>query len=73
MSKVDPIEILFKKYKNIGFYEAVFYLLDDDGNPLEDKNNKTILFTAPKLEFNHIADYVEIKDLIKVREGAWWD
>jgi|TARA_R100000664_G_scaffold543_9_gene1716 hypothetical protein len=61
------------KYKNVAFYEAVFYRLDDDGNPLEDENGKTILYTAPKLDFSHMADYVEVKDLVQVREGAWWD
>ena len=44
------------EYKNVAFYEAVFYRLDDDGNPLEDENGKTILYTAPKLEFSHMAD-----------------
>lgn len=66
------------KYKNVAFYEAIFYRLDDDGNPLEDENGKTILYTAPKLDFSHMADYVEVKDLVQnfsdlVREGAWWD
>tara|TARA_R100000315_G_C5177278_1_gene102576 strand:- start:303 stop:494 length:192 start_codon:yes stop_codon:yes gene_type:complete len=61
------------EYKNVGLYEVIFYRLDDDGNPLEDENGKTILYTAPGLEFDQIADYVEVKDLVQVREGAWWD
>ena len=61
------------EYKNVAFYEAVFYRLDDDGNPLEDENGKTILYTAPKLDFSHMADYVEVKDLekSKITEAGW--
>ena len=62
------------EYKNVAFYEAIFYRLDDDGNPLEDENGKTILYTAPGLEFDQMADYVEVKHLEKSKiTEAWWD
>ena len=53
IKKIDPKLFTFPRY---GVWECIFYNLDNE-------NEK---FTAPDLDFSHIAEYVEPKDLVKI-------
>ena len=63
MSK--PIEdVINNEYNNISVWDVTFYRLDDDGNPLEDKNGKTIIYTSYKVDCSYLTDGLEVEDLV---------
>ena len=63
MSK--PIEdVINSEYNNISVWDITFYRHDDDGNPLEDKNGKTIIYTSYKVDCSYLTDGLEVDDLV---------
>ena len=63
MSK--PIEdVINSEYNNISVWDVTFYRLDDDGNPLEDKNGKTIIYTSYKVDCSYLAEGLKVEDLV---------
>ncbi len=55
-------------FKNVGLWDCMFYLLDDDGNDLTDDDGKVILFTAPHVDYAGVLDYITVDDLEEVGE-----
>ena len=47
-------------------WDCTFYLMDDDGNDVLDKDGNVQIYDAPDLDWSHLADYVEIEDLVEV-------
>ena len=56
------------KGKNIAVWDCTFYLQDDEGNDILNEDGSVKIFDAPKLDFSHIAEYVELDDLEEVTE-----
>ena len=52
-----------KQHNNIRVWECTFCKEDDDGNTLLNEDGTVKLFDAPKLDWSHIAEYVEHDDL----------
>ena len=50
-------------YPNVGLWDCMFYLLDDDGNELMDDEGKVIIFTAPHVDYAGVFDYITVHDL----------
>lgn len=46
--------------KGILVFDCIFCIYDDEGNEH--------LYRAPKIDFSHIAEYVEHKDLVPIRD-----
>ena len=47
-------------------WDCTFYLMDDDGNEVLDKDGNVQIYDAPALDWSYLADYVEIEDLVEV-------
>lgn len=52
-----------KKKHTINVWECTFNKVDDEGNPLLNTDGTVKLFEAPKLDWSHIAEYVDHDDL----------
>ena len=50
----------------VGVWDCTFYLTDDDGNDVLDKDGSVQIYNAPDLDWSHIAEYVEEEDLEEV-------
>jgi len=57
------------EYNNIGVWDCTFYKVDDDGNTLLNEDGTVKQFDAPKMDWSHIAEYVEDNDLAEVKEN----
>ena len=57
-----------KQHNNILVWECTFCKEDDDGNTLLNEDGTVKLFDAPKLDWSHIAEYVEHDDLEKLSQ-----
>ena len=44
-------------------WECSFSLMDEDYNEICNEDGSVKIFTAPDLDWSHIAEYVELKDL----------
>ena len=44
-------------------WECSFNLMDEDDNEVCNEDGSVKIFTAPDLDWSHIAEYVELKDL----------
>ena len=54
------------KYKHIIIvWDCTFAKVDDDGNALLNEDGTVKQFDAPKLDWSHIAEYVEHDDLVE--------
>ncbi len=53
-------------YDNIGVWTIELYRLDDDGNPLTDKEGKVIRYTAPHLDTFIDTESITADDLEEV-------
>ena len=51
-----------KKY-SAEVWDVVYYLVDEDGNPKEDKDGKVELYSNPNEDASHIADQIDIDQL----------
>ena len=49
--------------KTIGVWDCNFCLYDEEGNQILNEDGSVKIFYAPKLDFSHIAEYVELDDL----------
>ncbi len=47
-------------------WECSFNLMDEDDNEVCNEDGSVKIFTAPDLDWSHIAEYVELKDLVEV-------
>ena len=56
------------KGKNIALWDCTFYLQDDEGNDILNKDGSVKIFNAPKLDWYHIAECVELDDLEEVTQ-----
>ena len=52
----------------IQVWECTFNKVDDEGNPLLNKDGTVKLFEAPNLDWSHIAEYVDHDDLEEKRD-----
>jgi hypothetical protein len=52
-----------KKY-TVLVYECRFTLVDENGCDKVDEDGRIIVYDAPKLDWSHIAEYVDIEDLV---------
>ena len=51
------------KYNNIAVWDITFYRLDDEGNPLKDKEGKVITYDVENYDCSYLADGLDVKDL----------
>ena len=51
---------------SVRVWDCTFYLMDDDGNDGLDEDGNVQIYDAPDLDWSHLADYVEIEDLVEV-------
>ena len=55
------------KYNNIAVWDLTFYRLDDEGNPLTDKEGRVITYDVKDYDCSDIADglvdFLDVKDL----------
>jgi len=51
------------KYNNIAVWDLTFYRLDDEGNPLEDKEGKVITYDVKNYDCSYLAEGLDVKDL----------
>ena len=51
------------KYNNIAVWDLTFYRLDDEGNPLTDKDGKVITYDVENYDCSYLADGLDVKDL----------
>ncbi len=51
------------KYDNIAVWDLTFYRLDDEGNPLTDKEGKVITYDVKDYDCSYLADGLDVKDL----------
>jgi len=54
----------------VGVWDCTFYLTDDDGNDVLDKDGSVQIYNAPDLDWSHIAEYVEVEDLVEIEENV---
>ena len=55
-----------KENYDIAVWECTFYLYDEEGNEVLNEDGSVKIFDAPKLDWSHIAEYVELEDLQEV-------
>ena len=55
-----------KENYDIAVWECTFYLYDEEGNEVLNEDGSVKIFDAPKLDWSHIAEYVELEDLEEV-------
>ena len=55
-------------YDNIGVWTIELYRLDDEGNPLKDKEGKVIRYTAPHLDTFIDTEFITADDLEVVED-----
>ena len=58
----------YSNYPNVGLWDCMFYLLDDDGNELKDDEGKVIIFTAPDSDYSYVLDWITVDDLEEVSD-----
>ena len=63
-TEVQIEDVINSEYNNISVWDITFYRHDDDGNPLEDKNGKTIIYTSYKVDCSYLTDVLEVDDLV---------
>ena len=51
------------KYNNIAVWDLTFYRLDDEGNPLTDKEGKVITYDVENYDCSYLAEGLDVKDL----------
>lgn len=51
---------------SIGVWACSFYMFDEEGNEILNKDGSVKVFDAPDLDWSHIAEYVEPDDLAEV-------
>jgi len=56
-----------KENYDIAVWECTFYLYDEEGNEVLNEDGSVKIFDAPKLDWSHIAEYVELEDLEEVK------
>ena len=47
-------------------WECSFSLMDEDNNEVCNKDGSVKIFTAPDLDWSHIAEYPDLEDLVEV-------
>ena len=62
------MNILKDKNNNVVVWDCTFYLKDEEGNEILNEDGSVKIFDAPKLDWSHIAEYVELDDLIEVQQ-----
>lgn len=55
-----------KENYDIVVWECTFCLYDEEGNEVLNEDGSVKIFDAPKLDWSHIAEYVELEDLEEV-------
>ena len=53
--------------KTIGVWDCTFCLYDEEGNQILNEDGSVKIFDAPKLDWSHIAEYVELEDLEEIK------
>ena len=53
-----------KKY-SAEAWDVVYYLVDEDGNPKEDKDGKVELYSNPDGDYSYMSDHIDIDQLEK--------
>ena len=53
------------EYNNIAVWDLTFYRLDDEGNPLTDKEGKVITYEANHYDCSYLAEGLDVADLIE--------
>jgi hypothetical protein len=53
------------KYNNIAVWDLTFYRLDDEGNPLEDKEGKVITYDVKNYDCSYLTEGLDVEDLTK--------
>ena len=56
-----------KENYDIAVWECTFYLYDEEGNEVLNEDGSVKIFDAPKLDWSHIAEYVELEDLEEIK------
>ena len=51
------------KYNNIAVWELTFYRLDDEGNPLTDKEGKVITYDVENYDCSYLAEGLDVECL----------
>tara|TARA_R100000234_G_scaffold104019_1_gene73676 strand:- start:49 stop:219 length:171 start_codon:yes stop_codon:yes gene_type:complete len=55
-----------KTYNNIEVWDLIFYRLDDEGNPLKDKEGKVITYNAKNYDCSYLAEGLDVEYLEKI-------
>ena len=55
---------------SIGVWACSFYMFDEEGNEILNKDGSVKVFDAPDLDWSHIAEYVELDDLEEVSDNS---
>tara|TARA_R110002012_G_scaffold259182_1_gene440506 strand:+ start:101 stop:280 length:180 start_codon:yes stop_codon:yes gene_type:complete len=51
------------KYNNIAVWDLTFYRLDDEGNPLTDKEGKVITYDVENYDCSYLAEGLDVECL----------
>ena len=56
-----------KENYDIVIWDCTFCLYDEEGNEVLNEDGSVKIFDAPKLDWSHIAEYVELEDLEEIK------
>ena len=59
------------KYNNIAVWDLTFYRLDDEGNPLKNKEGKVITYNVKNYDCSYLAEGLDIDDLEENENDIW--
>ena len=53
---------------NVLVWDCTFCLYDEEGNEILNDDGSVKIFHAPKLDWSHISEYVQLDDLVEAQE-----